>query len=86
MPTVEKTVGGRVNVRGIGEFERGDTADVSEGDAEYLVEERGDFEYVENSSDDQEDDVDVCGADLSDGGTCDRPADECPYHGDDQED
>jgi hypothetical protein len=25
----------------------------------------------------------ICGAELSDGGTCDRPADECPYHGGD---
>jgi len=25
----------------------------------------------------------VCGAELSQGGTCDRPADECPYHGGD---
>jgi hypothetical protein len=25
-------------------------------------------------------DVDVCGAELSAGGTCDRPAGECPYH------
>lgn len=28
------------------------------------------------------DDTEVCGAELSTGGTCDRPADECPYHGD----
>jgi hypothetical protein len=25
-------------------------------------------------------DTEICGADLSDGGTCDRPAGECPYH------
>jgi hypothetical protein len=28
------------------------------------------------------DDAEVCGVELSTGGTCDRPADECPYHGD----
>lgn len=32
---------------------------------------------------DSETDEDVCGAELSDGGTCERPASECPYHGDD---
>jgi hypothetical protein len=52
MPTVEKTSGGRVNVRGIGEFERGDQADVSTADAQYLVEERGDFKIVDEASED----------------------------------
>ena len=28
-------------------------------------------------------DGEICGAELSQGGTCDRPADECPYHGGD---
>lgn len=27
-------------------------------------------------------DADICGAELSQGGICERPADECPYHGD----
>jgi len=26
------------------------------------------------------DDTDICGAEMSDGSTCERPADECPYH------
>lgn len=30
---------------------------------------------------DDESGGEVCGAELSNGGTCDRPADECPYHG-----
>jgi len=30
-------------------------------------------------------DGELCGAKMSDGSTCDRPADDCPYHGDDQE-
>lgn len=25
-------------------------------------------------------DAEICGAELSDGGTCERPVDECPYH------
>lgn len=27
-----------------------------------------------------DDDPDICGAELSDGGTCDRLVTECPYH------
>jgi hypothetical protein len=47
MPVVEKTSGGTVRVRGIGEFEPGDRADVSTADAQYLCDERGDFERVD---------------------------------------
>jgi hypothetical protein len=54
MPVVEKTSGGRVNVRGIGEFVPGDQAEVSRGDAEYLLEERNDFELVEDGNDAEE--------------------------------
>lgn len=46
MPTVEKVRGGHVSVRGIGRFDLGDRAEVSEADAEYLCEERGDFVLV----------------------------------------
>jgi len=46
MPTVEKIRGGRVLVRGLGEFDLGDRADVSDADAQYLCEERGDFKLV----------------------------------------
>lgn len=28
------------------------------------------------------DDVELCGEEMSDGSTCDRPADDCQYHGD----
>lgn len=49
-----------------------------EPEAEEIVVE-DDAEPVEAEADEPE----VCGADLNDGGTCDRPADECPYHGDD---
>jgi hypothetical protein len=46
MVQVEKTDPPNVTVRGIGSFSVGDTADVDADAAEYLVEERGDFEYV----------------------------------------
>lgn len=26
--------------------------------------------------------TDICGTEMSDGSVCERPADECPYHGD----
>lgn len=47
MVEVEKVSGGRVNVRGMGHYEIGDRDDLSADDARYLVEERGDFEYVD---------------------------------------
>lgn len=96
MPVVEKVAGPRVSIRRVGEeFSVGDRADVGEATAAYLCEERGDFEVVEatdveydevdDAEDDSTHDADICGAELSDGGTCERPADECPYHGDDEE-
>jgi len=54
MVTVKKTTGGRVVVRGIGEFEVGDTADVGEADAAYLCDERGDFVRVDEPDPDTE--------------------------------
>ena len=54
MPTVEKTEGGRVNIRGIGEFVAGDRVDVGADEAEYLVQERGDFSLVGDEADDFE--------------------------------
>jgi len=50
MPTVEKVSGGRVYVRGIGRFSLGDRADVSESDAAYLCDERGDFRRVDGET------------------------------------
>lgn len=47
MPTVEKVTPGRVRVRDIGRFEHGDRAEVSAAEAEYLVEQRGDFAMVD---------------------------------------
>jgi hypothetical protein len=54
MPTVEKTVGGRVHIRDVGEtFTIGDRAEVSEAQAAYLCEERGDFKRVDDAADDE---------------------------------
>ena len=50
MPTVEKTTGGRVYIRSADRrFSVGDRADVSEQEAAYLVEERGDFDIVDDT-------------------------------------
>jgi len=46
MPVVEKTAGGRVYVRDVGEFVLGDRADVDADTAAHLCEGRGDFERV----------------------------------------
>jgi len=51
MVRVKKTDAPNVTVRGIGEFSVGDIADVDGDDAAYLVEERGDFEYVDEAGD-----------------------------------
>lgn len=59
MPVVEKTGGPRVHVRGIGTFQAGDQADVSTADAQYLIEERGDFEIVDNGGEDGTNDADT---------------------------
>lgn len=64
MPTVEKTTGGRVYIRPLERrFEIGDQAEVSSEDAEYLVEERGDFEVVDPAA---STDADADGAAESD--------------------
>jgi len=65
MPTVEKTSGGTVRIRDIGEFAPGDRADVSTADAQYLCDERGDFERIEA---DGRPDRPI--SDLVDDGTC----------------
>jgi hypothetical protein len=46
--------------------------------------ERVEDDDSEASDDDSEtsDDAEVCGAPLTSGGTCDRPAASCPYHSD----
>lgn len=61
---------------------------------EYLDHRSGDWERVEDdatesSSDEDETsesetgtDYEICGTEMSSGEICERPADECPYHGD----
>ena len=76
MATVEKVAGNHVYIRGLGRFERGDRAEVDDEDLfEHLLEVRDDFERVDEAT------AAVCGTEMSDGSTCERPADECPYHG-----
>lgn len=83
MPVVEKTSGPNVTVRGIGEFEIGDREEVDGSDAEYLVEERGDFELVDGSDDfDVADDTACsrCGQSHDDGACWDLiEAGVCPW-------
>lgn len=51
MPTVRKTDPPAVTVRGVGSFNVGDTADVDADAAAYLVDDRGDFAYVDGPAD-----------------------------------
>jgi hypothetical protein len=84
MPTVEKVTGGRVHVRDIGHFEAGGRAEVSEADARYLVEERGDFETVDDDTDAETDsDAETCQVVKTDGEVCGREL-PCPYHSDEE--
>ena len=56
MPTVEKVTSGRVYVRQVDrEFSVGESVDVSDADAAYLVDERGDFEVVDDGDDSESD-------------------------------
>lgn len=59
MPTVMKTTPGRVYVRRVDQaFGVGEQVDVSDADAAYLVEERGDFEVVDTGEDGDESEAD----------------------------
>jgi len=86
MARVEKITGGRVYIRPLAtEFEVGDQADVDAEMAAYLVEERGDFERVDDGEDDPSDDGDgagTCEVVKSDGEVCGREL-PCAYHSDD---
>ncbi len=64
MPTVKKTDGPRGYIRALERRVRvGETYDVSRGEAEYVLEERTDFELVEGSLDGDEDDAEDDDAD-----------------------
>lgn len=60
MKEVEKISGNHVLIRGVGRFERGDTATVDDEMATYLSQERGDFVVVDEDGDvpEPEDDTD----------------------------
>jgi hypothetical protein len=79
--------------------QQGETVNVAVARAEYLVEEWG-FDRVDGDGglnqqsgddggdvlvNDSEGDAEICGVEMADGDTCDRPATECPYHGDELE-
>ena len=57
----------------------GDEHTVSDDLAEYLVAE-GPFEDTDEIVLDDDEYAELCGAEMSDGSTCERPADDCPYH------
>ena len=74
MPTVRKQSPGRVTIHGIGTFEQGDTAEVDGETADYLTEERGDFEEVidvEAPAEPEPDEPDTIGEAIDAG--------ECPW-------
>lgn len=57
MISVRKTSGGHVYIRSAGRrFDVGDTAEVSESEAAYLCDERGDFEVVKDGAEVREED------------------------------
>ena len=51
--------------------------------SEATFDEHPELERVEDDDSEASDDVEVCGAPLTSGGTCDRPAASCPYHSND---
>ena len=101
MPTVRKTTPGTVTIHDAGTFHHDTTREVDRETADYLVEERGDFERVHDGgteafpSEEDATDVDfeetpeddsageICGVEKANGETCERPADDCPYHDED---
>lgn len=60
-------------------FDESGEMDVSDDVADALVRT---YEFVERVEDEE---CEVCGEELDRGGVCERPADECPYHRDDEE-
>lgn len=64
--------------------EQGETVDVDEETAEYLVADWG-FEHVDEPESDDVDDAETCTEVKSDGEVCGREL-PCPYHSDDEDD
>ena len=57
----------------------GDEHTVSDDLAAYLVAE-GPFEDTDEVVLEDDEYDELCGTEMSDGSTCERPADDCPYH------
>ena len=71
---------GRFNHRGLdGVSTTGDEHTVDDDLAAYLVAE-GPFEDTDEIVLDDDEYAELCGTEMSDGSTCERPADDCPYH------
>ena len=62
-----------------GVSEVGDEHTVDDDLAAYLVAE-GPFEDTDEVVLDDDEYDELCGTEMSDGSTCERPADDCPYH------
>jgi len=76
MPRVQKTTGSETFVRGAGRFEVGDEADVDAEMAAYLVDERGDFDYVDGPPDDAPSEEDGPPDDTGDNAEADDAGDD----------
>jgi len=59
MPTVRKTTPGTVTIHNAGTFHQGTTRDVPKDTADYLVENRSDFERVHDGGTEAEDGADA---------------------------
>jgi hypothetical protein len=79
MPRLRYTGGSRYALRDGPTWEDGDVHEVNGATADRLAE-LDKFELVDGNEDNTTTGTDICGAEQSAGGTCDRPADECPYH------
>ena len=83
MPRIRHTGGPpRFNYRALdGVSEPGDEHTVDDDTAAYLCDDRGHFERVDDEVVLSDDDyTELCGTEMSDGSTCERPAADCPYH------
>lgn len=78
MPRLRYIGGSRYALRDGPTWEDGDVYEVDDATADRLVE-LDKFKLV-GDSENTTTETDICGAELSAGGTCDRPADECQYH------
>lgn len=62
-----------------------DASEDEDSDSESEDEAQADSDESAEEGEDEESDVEICGVEMNDGSICERPADECPYHGSDSE-